>query len=246
MAADAVIEEQMQRLRRDLERQLARTAARLERAIESGEVSRDVETARRIGDEIADLLQRNFGVVSERFERASARVAEATLGDLGDEGIPETFTAQSAASLRAQVDGTLDDIATIGEEAAAELRTFIVDAVRSGVEPDLDALTAKLDGAAARALTLMDTGIASFDREVMTQQATEAGVVWFLYDGPSDDLTRPYCAERVGKRFTLESLDRVPNDTGPNPPSRYCGGWNCRHRLTPLLLEQEIAQYPEG
>jgi len=246
MAAEDVIDAQMRQLRRDLERQIARTARRLEKALADGELTRDVETARLIGDELADLLRRNFDTVSTRFEAASRAVVEASAEDLRAEGISDSFTTQSVASLRSQVDGTLDDIATIGEEAAVELRTLIVDAVRSGVAPSLEELTSKLDGAAGRAAALMDTGIASFDREVMTQQAAEAGVEWFLYDGPSDDLTRPFCAERVGKRYTLESIDRVPNDTGPNPPSRYGGGWNCRHRLVPLLLEEEIAGYPEG
>lgn len=244
----STIDVQMRRLRADLEREVRRTAKFLEKAIRNGEMTRSVEAARRQGDEVADLLRRNFGKVIARYERASETVAASTLEALAGADIPEAFTAQSLASLRAQVDGTLDDVATIAEEGAGELRTLIVDIVRSQVPPEeaLDALIGKLDGAAARAATMLDTGLAAFDREVSGQVATEAGVEWFLYDGPVDDLTRPYCQERVGKRYTLDSLDAVPNDTGPNPPSRYGGGWNCRHRLVPLLDEEEIASYPIG
>lgn len=242
------IDVQMRRLRADLEREVRRTARFLEKALRDGTMTASVEAARRQGDEVADLLRRNFQKVVARYERASEAVAAATLEELAGADIPEAFTAQSAASLRAQVDGTLDDIATIAEEAGAELRTLIVDVVRSQVPPGeaIERLLGALDGAAARAATMLDTGLAAFDREVSGQVATEAGVEWFLYDGPVDDLTRPYCAERVGKRYTLDSLDATSNDTGPNPPSRYAGGWNCRHRLVPLLDEEEIASYPIG
>jgi hypothetical protein len=244
----ATVDAQMRQLRADLERQLRRTARFLERAAGRGDFGRSVEAARRVGDELADLLRRNFNAVIGRYEDASDRVERATRDSLAAEGIPEGLTAQSAASLRAQVDGTLQDVTTIAEEAITELRTLLVDVVRSQVPPEeaLEQLLQKLDGAAAKAATLLDTGLAAFDREVSTQVAEEAGVEWFLYDGPVDDLTRPYCAERVGKRYRLADLDLVDNDTGPNPPSRYCGGWNCRHRLVPLLLQEELDAYPIG
>lgn len=246
-AADE-IERQLAQLKADLERQIARTQKLLEERLKSGLLDADLEAARRVGDELADLLRKNFNVIIDGYERASMAVGEKTLETLAAAGIPEAFTTQSIASLRAQVDGTLADITTIADEAASELRTLIVDTVRSQVPPGeaLQALTDKLNGSASKAATMADTGIAAFDREVTISTSEAAGVEWFLYDGPLDQLTRPYCDARVGKRFTLASLDAVDNDTGPNPPSRYCGGWNCRHRLTPLLDPDEIASYPEG
>lgn len=245
MPAPDEVEAQYQRLRADLERQLARTARFLRKAMRDGRLDGDVEAARRVGDELADLLEKNFGVVSRGYERASAAVAQASIESID---VPEAFTAQSVASLRAQVSGTLDDIATIGREASEALRTLVVDVVRSQVPPEgaLAELAAAIDGTAARVATLLDTGLAGFDRAVTAQVADEAGVEWYLYDGPTDDLTREFCAERVGKRFTLAMLDATDNDTGPNPPSIYCGGWNCRHYLVPLLDEADLALYPVG
>lgn len=246
-AADE-IERQLAQLKADLERQIARTQELLERRLRDGLLDEGVEAARRVGDELADLLKKNFNAVIDGYEAASAAVGERTLETLAAAGIPEAFVTQSITSLRLQVDGTLADITTLSREAQAELRTLIVDTVRSQVPPGeaLQALTDKLNGAAAKVATHVDTGIAAFDREVVIQSSEAAGVEWFLYDGPLDQLTRPYCDARVGKRFTLASLDAVDNDTGPNPPSRYCGGWNCRHRLTPLLLQEEIDSYPIG
>lgn len=244
-------EEQVERLKRDLQRQVARAVALLERRLdalgdtESERVS--LETARRIATEVADLLERNFGIVSERFERASQAVVDELSDDFARFGLSDAFTAQLGASLRAQVDGTLDRIAEVAKAATSELRTAIIDTVRSGVSPEaaIRALEEKMGGTAAQVASTFDTGLAGFDRTVSAQVATDAGVEWFLYDGPVDDVTRDFCRARVGYRFTLASLDATDNDTGPNPPSVYGGGWGCRHRLVPLVDAEDIAAYPE-
>lgn len=243
-------EAEVERLKRDLARQVARATALLERRLNAlgGQSDRvSLETARRIAEEIADLLLRNFGVASARFERASAAVADALNDDFAKLGLSDAFTAQSAASLRAQVDGTLDRIAGVAKDATEALRTAIIDTVRSGVSPEaaLSDIADAMRGTAAQVASTFDTGLAGFDRTVSTQTATDAGIEWFLYDGPVDDLTRDYCRARVGYRFTLASLDATPNDTGPQPPSVYCGGWGCRHRLVPLVDQADLDAYPE-
>lgn len=246
MAPPTIIDTELDQLRADLEREIERTRRFLERKLKDGKITPSVEAARRLADELADLLKKNLGTAVRGYAEASQRVLEAAVRDLGDIGIPVNFTTPSVASLRAQVDGTLSDITQIADEAQAELRTFLVDTVRSGVPPSLDDLLDKVNGKAAQAVTLVDTGLAGFDRAVMVQQASEAGVDWFLYDGPLDEITRPFCNARVGKKFTIAMLDAIENDTGPNPPSLYCGGWNCRHRLTPLLLQEDIDATPTG
>lgn len=243
---DAAVEQ----LRRDLTRQVERTRrdlARAIRAIPQGASQRvRLETARRIGEEIADLLARNFGAASPAFRRASAVIADELTEDFGELGLSDAFTTQALGSIRAQVDGTLQGIAETITTSASELRTAIVDTVRSGVPPTVAIrdLERAMQTSAAHVVTAFDTGLASFDRSVMTQVASDAGVEWFVYDGPSDDLTRPYCRARVGFRFTLSQLNATPNDTGPNPPATFCGGYNCRHRLTPLVSQASVDEVP--
>lgn len=246
--AEGVVDEEVRQLKAELERQLERTRVFLEKAIKEGRYDRSVEAARATAAEVADILARNFDSVNAGFEAASERVQQATLSDLANAGVTASFSAVSAASLRAQVDGTLSDITTIAGEAARELRDVIVDIVRSNVPPTeaIKQLTGVVGARTGEVATLIDTGLAAFDREVSVVAASEAGVEWFLYDGPLDQLTRPYCDARVGKRFTIAKLDATENDTGPNPPSRYCGGYNCRHRLVALVRPEDVAAYPEG
>ena len=192
--AEGVVDEEVRQLKAELERQLERTRVFLEKAIKEGRYDRSIEAARATAAEIADILARNFNSVNAGFEAASAKVEEATLSDLANAGVTASFSAVSVASLRAQVDGTLTDITTIAGEAARELQDVIVDVVRSNVQPTeaIDRLMGVVSGRTAEVATLVDTGLAAFDREVSVVAASEAGVEWFLYDGPLDQLTRPY------------------------------------------------------
>ena len=62
----------------------------------------------------------------------------------------------------------------------------------------------------------------------------------YLYEGPLDNLTRPWCAKimrqsRNGRRWTKEQIMAMAsqNDRGRSqPPNVFttCGGWNCRHQ----------------
>jgi hypothetical protein len=120
-----------------------------------------------------------------------------------------------------------------------------VQSIRTNVNASdaYDELSSAIGRTAAQITSLVDTTVMGIDRLASTTQSTEAGFTLFLYDGPVDSLTRPFCMARVGKVMTLEELDSEDNDTGPNPPSVYCGGYNCRHRLVPKT-EEEAKDYP--
>lgn len=87
-----------------------------------------------------------------------------------------------------------------------------------------------------QASTLANTAVAQFDNAYMIENAQQAGVTKFLYDGTIIATTRDFCRERVGKVFTLQELEAMDNGQGlPVIPS--LGGYNCRHYLTPIIEE---------
>jgi hypothetical protein len=67
----------------------------------------------------------------------------------------------------------------------------------------------------------------------------------FVYSGPDDVLTRPFCHRmlalvRRGKTWTraeLDQLDNAPSGPGPGSVITCGGGWNCRHSVV-LALQQ--------
>jgi hypothetical protein len=243
MPAAATIDAEEARLKRDLERQLRRAATYLRRAVDDGRVTRDVDLARQVAEEYAAILADVYGVVAPSFENAAQRVADAVGADVAEAA--ESFVTPSLTSMRSQVDGTLDRIAQAFGGGADAMRTLVVDIVRSNIPPTsaLDQLQRALDATAAEVATAITTGLAGFDRAVNLRIAEDLGVEWFGYDGPEDRVTRPWCAARVGYRFTREMMDEIPNDTGPQPPSDFGGGYNCRHRWTPLVTPRQVAAY---
>lgn len=87
-----------------------------------------------------------------------------------------------------------------------------------------------------QASTLANTAVAQFDNAYMIENAQQAGITKYLYDGTIIATTRNFCLERVGKIFTLQELESMDNGQGlPVIPS--LGGYNCRHYLTPIIEE---------
>lgn len=87
-----------------------------------------------------------------------------------------------------------------------------------------------------QASTLANTAVSQFDNAYMIENAQQAGVTKYLYDGTIIATTRDFCRERVGRVFTLEELEAMDNGQGlPVIPS--LGGYNCRHYLTPIIDE---------
>lgn len=85
-----------------------------------------------------------------------------------------------------------------------------------------------------QASTLANTAVAQFDNAYMIENAQQAGIEKFIYDGTIIATTRDFCRERVGKIFTLAELENMDNGQGlPVIPS--LGGYNCRHYLTPIV-----------
>jgi hypothetical protein len=244
---------ELARLRADLERQVERArkvlAADLERAPRDADGKMKAteyrELVRRSGEEMADVLDKTFGIASKGFRRASAAVLDASGDDLAALGIDDSLTAPSQLTLRAQVDGTLDDIAEIAKEGRAELRALVADSIRSPINlaTALDALVEKLGGKVGVALNLADTALMGLDRAATTAGAEEAGVEWFALDHPIDQLTRPWCREHAGFRFTVAQLDGLRNTTGPNPARTYCGGYGCRGSWLALVTDDDLAAY---
>lgn len=57
----------------------------------------------------------------------------------------------------------------------------------------------------------------------------------YLFAGPIDKRTRPFCVSHVGNEYTEKQIEQFPeqNGSGLNPWFSP-GGFNCRHRLVPI------------
>jgi hypothetical protein len=240
-------DEALRRLREELERQVARHEAELRRRLGGLSDASEREKAaliRAVAEDMAAILDGLRSKAQDGFREVSAAVLDA----IGDD-LAETYGAQLTAAplgvLRAAVDGTVDDIATIAGEANEELRRLLLDSSLSTLNPSeaLDALVGKMNATVSRSISLADTALMGLDRQVQSALADDLGLDWMGLDHPEDQLTRPWCREHGNYRYTQAQIDALRNDTGPQPPRIYCGGWQCRGRWI-ALTEEMLSLYP--
>ena len=190
----------------------------------------------------------------QAIDGQSSRVlalADSILKEAGDSGLPVQFTKTTGEGIQALLQGIHHEALAGETKLAADLERLLVRSAVGGTTwSDLIAnLKNILDGNERQATTAAMNALASFHTIVRTRHFEDAGVEWFLYDGPADDLNRPFCEHFVGTRVTSDILDRHSEDfkrNDPMPASVSLGGFNCRHELVPLTEPSLLEQYPVG
>ncbi len=66
--------------------------------------------------------------------------------------------------------------------------------------------------------------------------AAQDDEIHFRYEGPGTE--RPFCVDHLNKVYSLNEVSRMQNHFG-QPAFAYCGGYNCRHRWSPVLGEKK-------
>ena len=118
-----------------------------------------------------------------------------------------------------------------------DLRSTIMRTVIVGETPDVKQLRQDFgSGVAANIETEIRTGIQGFNRTLILAKAEEADLDLFIYLGPDDKVTRPFCDARVNGIFTRSEIKAWDNGQGL-PAEIYLGGYNCRHQLRPISPE---------
>ena len=250
MTPAEVTDAEVERFRAELERSLSRLEGYLREQLRLRAKGEKIsvfsaEVARQTLDRLLADYERMFGRASDAVRAISGRVLAAVGDELEGLGISAATTQASQTTLLLQLGRGLDDLETLRTNAGTSLREVVTESLRTSVNPReaFDRLAGELGKTAAQVVSLVDTTTMGVDRVAVVEQSLGAGIELFLFDGPLDGLTRPWCAERVGKTFTRAEMDEVLNDTGPQPPSAYGGGWNCRHRFVPVD-PLDAAQYP--
>ena len=173
--------------------------------------------------ELTKIYGRELNNIKEKFERVNKSKVVYTASDLQ---VIESLITFDTAVVDNRLSLYADDI------KAAVMRSVI-----GGAPVDLDVLLESAGKELERNLvTDLNTSMQGFSRSVNLMKADEVGIELFLYAGPDDSLTRPFCDERVNRVFTREEIEAWDNEQGL-PADIYLGGYNCRHELVPVDLE---------
>lgn len=154
--------------------------------------------------------------------------------------IPSDFRPEIANDLRRVLDGAADEVVKVlNQDAPADVARALRQVLTGALPSDnLVATVARgLQTSLSRAATAIDRGLRQVTENAVRATAEDAelpdGEVFvFVYEGPDDSRTRPYCDVRVGKYLTAKQV------SGLDPTERY----NCRHQPVPLLRSDAQAR----
>lgn len=94
-------------------------------------------------------------------------------------------------------------------------------------------LQIKLENSIGRQLTEVKTQISAYGRSVTASIAEEAGLDYYLYTGPKDGITRPFCRQLINLVVSKQQMNRLNNGQGMSVLISG-GGYNCRHSWSPV------------
>jgi len=202
------------------------------------------------------------GGVLREMRQSIEELLEEIRNELEDAGLGRTLSGASTDVMQLLLQGADEEISANFGAAKTSIGKYLRSAMVGGVKrADLvgDIMRA-LETTATRAQTAADTALAATYRKVLVRSSEDAakalgigGVMQFGYNGPgpADANIRPFCAAVHHHRGTSADWDALLSDPRyaalrgkqPGPVSLWGGGYNCRHRLTPLVGATARARY---
>lgn len=245
----ASLERAFSGIQSDLERQLAA----LDR--DGQVITRSPDNVRRV-QRMAQEMQRQLrdAGYSEALQRQTEemrRLAAAVLEEAGDKGIPQRFSETTGQSVQAILSNAHRELIRDEAKVAGDLEDLIVRSTMGSTEwmDIVSSLEEQLDLRQRQAITKASSTLSQFHTTTRVQHFADAGVRWWLYEGPRDDRNRDWCGHFVDTRVTVDILNQHASSFGrkhPLPPSISLGGYNCRHELIPLVEPSAIRRHPIG
>ena len=174
-------------------------------------------------DRAKGLFRGEYDAVTDAFQDTTGKAA--------------ALSGFAQKNLDTLIENRLAIAASFVTDYLGDVRAAVLDAVIGGRKVNPRELFAQAEGRTlANLKTELNTALMAYQQVVHFEKAEKAGIELFLYVGPDDEVTRPFCVEHVDRIFTREQIDAM--DNGQNLPVMiYRGGYNCRHHWRPVSNE---------
>lgn len=193
---------------------------------------------------IRGLLKKSSPLAKDIDQFLSAS-GDAALDSMSGLPYSEELTMPSKAGVKAALRASYKDITKgmgkVSRLLERQLKTEI--AAMTLIPKDPKQVAKRIQQAYAlpfsSAQALLQTGLAAAQRDVQSEvvKSLPKDERCMLYMGPDDATTRPFCRALVGQVVMAKDLRKLKNgQRGASNVERYCGGYNCRHRWTPITL----------
>ncbi len=187
-------------------------------------------------EQLIDLvLQGGFAESMDDFIEQQDLLVNAITGSI--QAVDPTFTPlfidnELQALKTLTVQNVFDDVVvpTVAKNVKDSLLSIVVDTPK---DQAMSNLAQTLQRGAGTLQTEVRTKIAQFGRSVNMIAADAVGMDQYLYTGPRDGITRPFCNALINKVVSKEQMDKLNNGQGLSVQSSG-GGYNCRHSWSPV------------
>jgi len=175
-----------------------------------------------------------------------------TTGKLLDEGYQDTieesfkiykksvsenfqFADASLERLNSIKNLDLAQFTNLGDNFATQITRTMTDLQFGAITKNqaIKLLAENVDMLKRHASTWVTTGLSGIYRESSMMLAEDNGLEQFIYVGPRDGLTRPFCSKYLNQTKTKKEWDALieEQNQGLAPVSQFGGGYNCRHQF---------------
>ena len=221
---------------RDFKRTLNRSREELVESLRLVSSSQDYQNLLRMDDDqLLDLiLAGGLGVAVGDFIDFQDKIKDSVVKSLSI--IEPTFDFGSLPELdliQQQTTANLFDDVLIPDTKKAVRDAFTSLALDVPEDVVFSDLNERLKKSVGRQLTEVKTAISQYGRSINAMAGSAAGLNNYLYTGPMDGLTRPFCIPLVNKVVTEEQMNQLNNGQGLAVKTSG-GGYNCRHSWSPV------------
>ena len=183
------------------------------------------------------ILQGGLGLAVDEFieqqdaiREAAEKAMRAVQPNFGFNQIsPQLDSIQATAAASVFDDVIVPDFKRSINES---LRDLLVDVPPNIVMSNLEQKLRRSEG---RQLTEVKTRISQYGRGITAAAAEAADMSYYLYTGPMDGITRPFCRELINLVVSKAQMKRLNNQQGLSVLTSG-GGYNCRHSWSPITL----------
>lgn len=160
-------------------------------------------------------------------------------------GIKRAFSDIDLNTIEAIINFDIERVTGQVRSYIDDVRSVLMRNILTGETPDFRPLRDSFGTRLVSNLeTEINTGLMAFNRSITTNKAKELGFDLFIYLGPDDQITRPFCQRLLSKDppiYSLTEISTMDNDQGL-PVLDYGGGYNCRHQWRPISEERATEQ----
>ena len=185
----------------------------------------------------------------DRLSVESAHMLDVMQERLRATGLPAEFVTPNPDQVAALIDIDHADMEFYGLEISHKIEQSLRRSVLAGqtIEEATDSIETALTAASlnpSNAYTLANTSLLDLNQRAQNMAAETGGAEWWVYLGPDDDATRPFCQALIDTRFSRDMIGALDNQQIPDAfVSR--GGWNCRHQFL-AIFEDQLDEFPIG